>query len=74
MRERRKVHAPYRRLKLALAGKGVLYRDVAKLLDITENTVQQKINGYSDFYLNEQRIICNTYGISPNVFFDDVVA
>lgn len=71
---KQKIHAPYTALKRALAGAGITYKMVADLLEVTETTVQLKINGYSDFYISEQRKICEKWGISPSVFFDEIVA
>lgn len=70
----KKKHAPYIAFKHAIAGKGLTYKDVAKVIDITETTLMLKINGGSDFYLSEQRAICTAFGIDPAVFFADVVA
>ena len=71
---KRQVHAPYITLKRALAGSGVTYKMVAKLLGISETTVQLKINGTSDFYISEQRKVCEEWGIDPAVFFAEKVA
>lgn len=69
-----KVHAPYAALKRALAGAGVTYKMVAELIGVSENTVQMKINGYSDFYVSEQKKICEKWAISTDVFFAEIVA
>ena len=71
---KKRVHYPYERLKLALAGAGVTYKKVADLIGTSETTVQMKINGYSDFYISEQRKICEQWGIDPATFFADEVA
>ena len=63
-----RVHAPYVALKRALAGAGVTYRMVAELIGTSETTVQLKINGYSDFYISEQRKICEKWNIPVAVF------
>jgi len=69
-----RIHAPYTALKRALAGAGVTYRMVAELIDVAETTVQLKINGYSDFYISEQKKICEKWEIDPAVFFEENVA
>lgn len=69
-----KKHAPYNTLKLALAGKGLTYKDVASSIGVTPTTLMLKINGESDFYLTEQRTICDTFGLDPAIFFADYVA
>lgn len=71
---KKRVHAPYVTLKRALAGAGVTYRMVAELIGVSETTVQLKINGYSDFYISEQRKICQKWNINPDIFFEDDVA
>lgn len=69
-----KVHAPYTALKRALAGAGVTYKMVAELIGVSENTVQLKINGSSDFYISEQKKICEKWAINTDVFFAETVA
>ena len=71
---RTRKHPPYTAFKLALAGKGLTYKEVAAVIGVTETTLMLKINGESDFYLSEQRAICETFGIDPAVFFTDCVA
>ncbi len=70
----KKMHQPYTSLKKALAQKGLTYKDVGEAIGIVETTVQLKINGASDFYLSEFRIICEKLGIDSGVFFEDFVA
>ena len=70
----KKKHAPYIAFKRAIAGKGLTYKDVAKVIGVTESTLMLKINGKSDFYLSEQRTICSTFDIDQNIFFENVVA
>ena len=67
-------HQPYKALKLFLAGRGVTYEEVGKVIGTTASTVQQKINGGSDFYISEQRAICKAFGIESTIFFTDIVA
>ena len=69
-----RVHAPYVALKRALAGAGVTYKMVAELIEVSETTVQLKINGYSDFYISEQKKICEKWDIPVAVFFEENVA
>ena len=71
---KKRVHAPYAALKRALAGAGVTYKMVAELIEVSETTVQLKINGYSDFYISEQKKICEKWAIDPAVFFEENVA
>lgn len=69
-----KKHAPYIAFKHAIAGKGLTYKDVAKVIGVTETTLMLKINGSSDFFLSETRKICEAFGLEPAVFFADLVA
>ena len=62
-------HPPYTAVKNALAGKGLTYKDVANVLGVTEATVQQKLNGGSDFYITEQVKLCETFHLDPSLFF-----
>lgn len=69
-----KKHPPYISLKLAFAGKGLKYKDIATVLGVTETTLMLKINGDSDFYVHEQQTICKEFGIDSSVFFEVFVA
>ncbi len=64
-----KKHAPYIKFKRTLAAMGITYKDIANVIHTTEATVMLKINGESDFYISEQRTICETFGIDPAIFF-----
>ena len=68
MESKKRVHKPYNRFKGFLREKGLTYSDIAKLLGVTSSTVSMKINGYSDFYLSEQRLIRSEYLINEDVF------
>lgn len=67
-------HAPYIAFKHAIAGMGLTYKDIARVIGVTETTLVLKINGSSDFYLSEIQAIRRAFGIDPSLFFDDVVA
>lgn len=47
------IHQPYNKLKGALRTLDLTYSDVAEALHISETSVSHKINGQSDFYLQE---------------------
>jgi len=64
----KKKHEPYINFKLALAGKGLTYKDVGVVIDCTESTVMLKINGDSDFLLTEADAICKAFGFSIAIF------
>lgn len=61
-------HARYDKLRGKLKELNINYEDLAKVLGISTTQVGRKINGYSDFYLNEVRKISNTYGIEVSIF------
>ena len=67
-------HQPYTAFKLWLAGHGITYKDVAKVIDCAEATVQMKINGASDFLLTEVKDICAAFGCDPELFFERKIA
>lgn len=52
-----------------MAEQGIKQRDLAKLLDITPENVNAKVNGRADFTLPQIKRICSTYGISADDFF-----
>ncbi|MEG1558424.1 MAG: transcriptional regulator [Oscillospiraceae bacterium] len=66
--KRARVHEPYNKLKGFALENGITYADIAKLLGITTSTVSMKINGFSDFYLNEQRLLKAKYGARDEFF------
>ncbi len=70
----KRKHAPYIAFKHAIAGKGLIYKDVAKVIGVTETTLMLKINGSSDFYLSEIRAICSAFDLDAAIFFDAGVA
>lgn len=53
MKDKKVPHRPYSRLKGALREKDLSYGDVARILGISATSVCHKINGVSDFYLQE---------------------
>jgi len=67
-------HEPYNAFKGKLREKGLLYKDVAATLDISEVAVSKKINGFSDFYVGETKKIFEVFGIETKIFFGDKVS
>lgn len=55
------VNVPYSNLKAEMAREGVKQIDIAKLLDVREATISEKINGKSAFDIDEAIIIKQTY-------------
>lgn len=68
MNASKKIHAPYNALKIFAKDKGITYKDIAKTLGITETTVSLKINGNSDFFLGEKRLLEQTFGMNNDLF------
>ncbi len=68
------IHQPYAKLKGWLRETGLTYEDLALLLGINKATVSQKINGKSDFYLSEVKVIMEHYNLESNIFFTTNVA
>lgn len=68
------IHAPYSKFKGWLRENGLTYADLALVLGLNEATISLKINGQSDFYLSEIRLIKKKYHLKSNIFFTDDVA
>lgn len=58
-------------LKKVLAARGITHRAIAHIIGTCPLTVANKINGKSDFYLNEIKKICKAFRISFLVFFEE---
>lgn len=50
------------------AAHNVKAKDIADLLGITYNNVNEKINGKQNFTLPQIKIICEKYDISADIF------
>lgn len=61
-------HTPYRRLKTELKQRGITYQQLAQQLGISASSVWKKINGLSDFYLDETLRMEEAYDIAVDVF------
>lgn len=68
---RKKIHEPYNKLKGGLREKDLTYLDIAKTLDISETSVNFKINGASDFYIGEVRKLIEKYEFPLEYFLTD---
>lgn len=66
--KKERIHEPYNNFKGFIRANGLTYKDIASTLGITISTVSMKINGYSDFYLNEIALLKNKYGAPDNIF------
>lgn len=47
------------------AAHGHTQKDVAAMLDITEQTLSAKVNGETDFKHSEIKILIDRYGLTP---------
>ena len=61
-------HKPYLKFKGALAERGLVQKDIAKLLSLSPVTINQKINGTLDFSFSEIEVICTHLDISSEIF------
>ena len=60
----------YLKLKAYFVEHGIKQTDVAKLLNLSRSAFNTKLNqNGADFSLNEVRLLCKTYKISPSEFF-----
>lgn len=59
--------------RIILLEKGISLKDIAKMLNISLVTLYRKMNGYSDFFRDEVRAICNYLNLSleerEDIFF-----
>jgi len=62
MKGKYKKHTGYPRLKGALREKGLNYHQTAESLGVSDASLCQKINGYSDFYIQEALALATLTG------------
>jgi DNA-binding XRE family transcriptional regulator len=67
-------HSPHLKFKGYLIENRIKQAEIAKLLQITPETVNKKINGSLCFSFPEVELICDTYSISPNLFLTKKVS
>lgn len=65
---RKRTHEPYTKLKGFLKERGITYREIAELLDISVTAVGSKVNGMSDFSLSEAQTIKRKYEPDREIF------
>ena len=70
----KKIHEPYDKLKGWLREKRIVYKEIADLIGVSVPTVSAKINGDSDFFLSEVKLIKNRYKPEEDIFFIGDVA
>ena len=68
LKSRKSIHPPYQKLKGFMREHNITLNDIARLLGCTTSTISLKINGKSDFYLNEANKIIDTYGANNDIF------
>lgn len=61
-------HEPHYKFKGFLIENRISQKEVAKHLNISPVTVNQKINGTLHFTFDEVERICNEYGTKPDIF------
>ena len=70
MKEIKRRHTPYTKLKAYLYEIGMTQEDLAKMLKKSKSALNQNLNGTGgDFSLSEVRLICTTLGISADDYF-----
>jgi BetR domain. len=67
-RERKKIHSPYFKFEYLLKERGVNYKYLSTILNISISAVSDKINGWSDFTMEEIITICDNLNCSSNIF------
>ena len=60
--------ATYGDFRAFLAKNGIKQKEVAELLNITEQTLSTKMSGAQEFTLPQIRILCEHYGLSADIF------
>lgn len=66
---KKQIHEPYNKLKGFLREKELTYLDIGNTLNISITAVANKINGISDFYVEEVKILQDKYGVELSIFF-----
>lgn len=65
---------PYKKIKAFLVENDLSHKDVAKLLEITPNTVSKKLNGFGgDFTLEDAKAMHSELGVPIAYFFEPIV-
>lgn len=55
-------------IKACMARNGHRQKDIANILDLSENSVNKKINGERDFTVQELATLAKTYDVDINLF------
>lgn len=51
-----------------LAENKITQREIMDLLDLSQTSINKKVNGKEDFTLAQIKTICEKYGISADIF------
>lgn len=51
-----------------LVTQGISQTEVAKLLGVTIQSVNAKLNGKREFSISQIRVLCSHYGVNPQIF------
>ena len=70
--KRSKIHDPYVGLVIELRKRGIKYKSLSDILHVSVKVISDKINGWSDFTLEEISIICDNLNCSSSVFTQKV--
>lgn len=62
------IHQPYNKFKGFALENGLTYADIGQTLGITSSTVSMKVNGYSDFYVSELKLLKQKYNMTEEIF------
>jgi transcriptional regulator with XRE-family HTH domain len=70
LRQVKRRHAPYTKLKALLEERGVSQSELAAKLGKSPSALNQNLNGTGgDFSLSEVRLICSLFDISADEYF-----
>ena len=59
--------------KAYMLAHNIRQKEVADLLGISITSVNQKLNGRQDFSLAQVRVLCETYGVSADIFLKSML-
>jgi transcriptional regulator with XRE-family HTH domain len=56
------------KFKAWMAENRITQKELMELLDLSQTSINKKVNGREDFSLPQIRTICDKYGISADIF------
>lgn len=73
MRRKKKIvkYRPYTKLKGVLCERGITYVRAATAVGMSTTSFNDKINGYTDFLVEELLVLCKVFDIDPAFILDD---